>query len=364
MSEERPRRKPQLIDLDDPDLVVAAEGGVSWSVPATSAADDGARNDASPATPGRAAARGWRWGATLLAALGLLASLALSLSFARFVSVVLDRQDWIGWLALGLLGIAGLSLLVIVVREVVGILRLRRLGRARRALEAALLRRDLDGERRAIEEIFGRLGARPELKWPLATLAEHARSVHDPGDLARLADRDVMPALDGEARRLVAASARRVSVVTALSPTALLTVGWILAENLRLLRGLATLYGGQPGFLGTTRLARMVVTHIVAAGGIALTDDLLGQFLGQDLVRRLSRRLGESVFNAALTARIGAAAIEVIRPLPFIEAPRVRARDFVAEIVRWQRTGKSEDARDVGAPGGSGPSPSSNDRRA
>ena len=53
-----------------------------------------------------------------------------------------------------------------------------------------------------------------------------------------------------------------------------------------------------------------------------MTDDLLGQFLGQDILRRLSRRLGEGAFNGALTARIGIAAIEVIRPLPFLAAKR------------------------------------------
>ena len=71
----------------------------------------------------------------------------------------------------------------------------------------------------------------------------------------------------------------------------------------------------------------MVLAHIIATGGIALTDDLLGQFLGQDLLRRLSRRLGEGAFNGALTARMGVAAIEVIRPLPFLAAkPPTRAR--------------------------------------
>ena len=86
---------------------------------------------------------------------------------------------------------------------------------------------------------------------------------------------------------------------------------YVLIENVRMLRGLATLYGGRPGLLGALRLGRMVITHIIATGGVAMTDDLLGQFLGQDLVRRLSRRLGEGVFNGALTARIGAAAVEV-----------------------------------------------------
>lgn len=84
--------------------------------------------------------------------------------------------------------------------------------------------------------------------------------------------------------------------------------------------------------------------HIVATGGLALTDDLLGQFIGQDIMRRLSRRLGEGIFNAALTARVGAAAIAVIRPLPFIEAPPIRARDFLAEITRRKGAGQDKES--------------------
>lgn len=347
MTDEPRRRRPQVIPLDDPDLVIAPEG---LSMTGPSSANAQAREGASgnirpgePAAPRIAASiiprRGAPWGTLLLAALSLLGGLALALSFARFVAAAFERQDWIGWVAFTLLAVATVSFLAILGREVMGILRLRRLGRARRQLEAALAKRDGRAERQALQSIFAGLGARPELKWSMAELDEHARSANDPGDLARLVDRHVMPGLDGDARRLVAATARRVSVVTALSPMALVTVGWILAENLRMLRALGTLYGGRPGFLATTRLARMVATHIVATGGVALTDDLLGQFLGQDLVRRLSRRLGESVFNAALTARVGAAAIEVIRPLPYLEAPRVRARDLVADIVRSVRTG-------------------------
>jgi putative membrane protein len=164
----------------------------------------------------------------------------------------------------------------------------------------------------------------------------------------RLADRDLMQVIDGEARRLVAKAAKRVTVVTAISPAAFVSVGYVLVENLRLLRNLAGLYGGRPGFAGTARLARMVLAHIVATGSIALTDDLLGQFLGQDLLRRVSRRLGEGVFNGALTARIGAAAVEVTRPLPFIEAPPVRVRDFLGELMRRAPSASGAPPADAG----------------
>jgi putative membrane protein len=95
---------------------------------------------------------------------------------------------------------------------------------------------------------------------------------------------------------------------------------------------IATLYGGRPGTAGAFRLGRMVISHLLASGGVALTEDLLGQFVGQDVLRRLSRRLGEGAFNGALTARIGAAAIGIVRPLPYIEAPPVRVRDLVREL--------------------------------
>ena len=278
--------------------------------------------------------RGIRWGGLLVAAASALAGLALSLWFARFVSVALARQDLIGWLAFALLCVVLVAALAIALREIVGFLRLARLGRLKRDAAAALRENDLDLERAAIGRIAQALSARADLRWNLARMREHERDVRDAGDLARLADRELLMPLDAQARRVVAGAVKRVSVATAISPAAIFAVGWVLVENLRLLRTLSGIYGGRPGWIGTARLGRMVLTHIIATGGLALTDDLLGQFLGQDLVRRLSRRLGEGIFNGALTARIGAAAIEVIRPLPFLEARPVRARDFLRELTR------------------------------
>ena len=301
--------------------------------------------DAAPPVPSGStvrpswAVRRFGWGALFFSAATALSGLALSLWFARFVSVALERQDWVGWTAAALLGAMALAGAVILAREALGIWRLARLGHLKQDAERALRERDLDGERKAVRRIIGLLSSRPELKWPLARMREHADGVRDAGDLFRLTDRELLAPLDNDARRLVARAAKRVSVATAMSPAALFAVLWVLVENVRLIRGLATLYGGRPGLLGTARLARMVFTHLVATGGVALTDDLLGQFLGQDLLRRLSRRLGEGIFNGALTARIGTAAIEVTRPLPFIEARPVRARDFLLELTRRRDQG-------------------------
>lgn len=343
----RPERRPEAFDPDDPKLTIDA-AIVEQPWPDKRGDGFGSSTPALPLDqPQRR--RGGRWGALLAASLSALFSIAAALWFARFVSIAIERNDWLGWTAFVLLSLAALALVMLIGREIIGYFRLRRLGRLRADAERALAQRDIKLERETVRRITEPLGTRPDLRWSLARLGEHTREVRDPGDLFRLVDRELLMKLDGDARRLVAAAARRVGVVSAMSPTALLTISWVMIENMRLLRRLAGLYGGRPGFFGTARLARTVFLHIVATGGVALTDDLIGQFLGQDLLRRLSRRLGESVFNAAMVARVGAAAIEVIRPLPYIEAPRVRARDFIGEITR-RRSDASQDAEDMPKP--------------
>jgi len=269
--------------------------------------------------------------ATALAGAALLGLVAW---FARLVSAALVREDWAGWTALALLLVAALAALMLALRELIAFSRLARLNRIRADIARAIADRNPRRERKAALRLAALYARRPEQAWSVRRFREHARDVHDPGELLALADREMVAPLDRQARLLITRSAKRVATVTALSPMVLIAVTYVAVENLRLLRGLASLYGGRPGFFGVLRLAQLVLAHIVATGGVALTDDLLGQFLGQDILRRLSRRLGEGAFNGALTARIGIAAIEVIRPLPFLAAKRPRVREVLGEVLR------------------------------
>lgn len=341
------KRPPRVFTADDPRLKAAmadadlAKGtgieddAVTQSVPPPQKVDrlpSGGMRIAWPTATG--VSSGIRIGAVFVSAVVALATLAATVSFLNFVSVALARDDWVGWLAAGLLGVAALTGLVLIGREAAGLFRLARLGQLRRDFDAAIASGDRAAERAAIVRLKTLYPDRADMRWPLARLAGHERDVHDPGALLRLAERELMSPLDAEARRIVLRSAKRVATVSAVSPMAIITVGYVLSENIGLLRRLAELYGGRPGMLGSLRLAKLVVTHLIGTGGVAMTDDLLGQFLGQDILRRLSARLGEGAFNGALTARLGAAAIEVVRPVPFLESPPVRARDVVAELFR------------------------------
>jgi putative membrane protein len=325
-------RKPRVFEPGDPSLVPEPEPAVETG---TEAGPPPAP-DAQLARPTLAdlGQRGLRWGALLAASLAGAAAFGAAAWFARLVSAALAREDWVGTATLALLLAAALSALMLLLREIVGFARLARLSRLKRDVAAAIKKRDGKRERRAALRLAALYARRPELAWSVRRFREHARDVHDAGELLVLADREMVAPLDSEARRLVTRSAKRVATVTAMSPMVLIAVGYVLFENLRLLRMLATLYGGQPGVIAVLSLARMVFTHLIATGGIALTDDLLGQFLGQDLLRRLSRRLGEGAFNGTLTARVGVAALEVIRPLPFLASKAPRVRDILAEALR------------------------------
>lgn len=316
------RRKPTSFRVEDVEIVMPPEPAPLPDVPETQAeVKDLPKLE-----------RGLRWGSIFLGALGGLISLLLSLWLYDYVLALIARDDWIGWGAVVLLGLVVVALLMIVLRELVGLFRLGRLGKIRHEADSAARQDDkpmaVDVTRRLKRFYSGR----EDLAWGMQRLAEHERDIMNAEELLRLSERTLVAPLDPVARSIVASSAKRVSVVTAISPNAIVDMMFVAAQNLRMLRKLATLYGARPGFFSLLKLARMVVTHIVLTGGIALGDDVIQQLVGHGLTARLSRKLGEGVFNGALTTRIGIATIDVCRPLPYLEQQRPRFRELVAEV--------------------------------
>ena len=236
--------------------------------------------------------RGLRWGSILLGALGGLISLIASLWLYDYALSLIARDDWIGWAAAGLLALVLFALLMIIVREAAGLARLGRLGKIRHEADGAARQNDKPLAIDVADRLKRLYAGRKDLAWGLKRLAEHEHDIMNAGELLRLAERTLVAPLDPFARTLVAASAKRVSVVTAVSPGALIDMLFVGAENLRMLRRLATLYGARPGMLSLLKLARMEITHIVLTGGTALGDDVIQQMIGHGLTAKLSARLG------------------------------------------------------------------------
>jgi putative membrane protein len=322
-------RKPAVFNVDDPRLVIAAPeeplpdraAEIEPHLPALAAAAKQAR----PAV---------RWGALFWSALSGLVVLALGLSIASIVEELFARSPWLGAVGLGLAVLAGLALLAMVLREVIGLMRLGTVETLRRRAETIIESDDREGGRALLSDLLSLTGHIPQLARARVRLKSHLTDIIDGRDLVRLAERELLGPLDAEARRLVTAAGKRVSVVTAISPRAAIDIVFVLLNALSLVRRLAVLYGGRPGPLGVLTLFRRVVSHLAITGGVAVTDSVVQQVVGHGLAARLSARLGEGMVNGLLTARLGLLAIDLTRPLPFYSLPRPALNDLAAGLMR------------------------------
>lgn len=263
-------------------------------------------------------------------AFGALFSFVLSVAAWEFVTGLLAANTVLGTVAMILVGAAVLAAVLLALREAAGFARLGRLDHLRaKAAGAGTL-----AEARAVLRDLGRLyDGRGELRWGLAKVAEREADVMDADALIRLAEQEVMAPLDAAARAEIEAAARQVATVTALVPLALADVAAALFANLRMIRRVAEIYGGRSGMLGSVKLLRRVFGHLVATGAIALTDDLIGSVAGGGLLSKLSRRFGEGVVNGALTVRVGVAAMEICRPMPFDALPKPGVTETVSRAL-------------------------------
>ena len=277
---------------------------------------------------------GRSWGSIFLSAVGGLIFLAFLVWVQDTFLSLLSRKDWLGLAATLLLAIAVFAFVMILAREIAGLYRLSAITAVRRRADAALSAENVSEARSASAEIRAMLEERRELADGVARLKRHQGDILDARQVLTLTERELLSPLDRLARSTVGNSGRWVSMVTALSPAAVFAVGFVAYENFRMLRNLAGVYGGRPGFMSVLRLMRLIAAHLALTGGIAFTDDILGQFLGHGMTSRVSKRLGEGLVNGGFTIRIGIAAIEVLRPLPYIEARQPRLREFVSEFLK------------------------------
>ena len=329
-----PRHGPVLFDLDQ---AVLAAPDAAPPVPDSTGTLPGHAPAAMQrlavlAARPRPALRLGRW---FLGTLGALVSFLVSLAAYHYVASLLASAPVLGWIATMLFGAVLLVLLAMAAREIAAFGRLRRLDAIQRAAAVARVAADLPAARAVLRDLDRLYADRPDLAWGRARMTDRQGDIFDADGLLGLAETDLLATLDRAAVREVEGAARKVATVTAIVPLALADVAVALGANLAMIRAIAEVYGGRAGVLGSWRLIRSVLTHLVATGAVAVGDDMISSIAGGGLLSKLSRRFGEGVINGALTARVGVAAIEVCRPLAFHALPR----PAVGVIMRRALTG-------------------------
>ncbi len=320
---------PVLIELDGPAPTGPAEAPPVPD-PDPAAPTEGAAMQAAATLAARRPSRLAHWFWSLAVALvGFIASL----SAWDFVTGLLARNPLLGAIATALTAALLLLLAALALREWLGLVRLARIDRLQRAGEAARREESPEAARQLLDRLLKLYASRPELAWGRERLAARRGEIFDAADLLDLAEAELLAPLDALATREVEAAARQVATVTAIVPLALADVATALAANLRMIRRVAEIYGGRAGLFGSWRLMRAVMAHLVATGAVAVGDDLIHSLAGGSLLSKLSRRFGEGMVNGALTARVGIAAMEVCRPLPFSSARRPTVSQIVTKAL-------------------------------
>jgi len=318
-------RQPRAYRLDDPNVTGGAIQVTEEPFDAIEAAD----GVVVPMGEKRRAP----WLGLFLSSLFGLLMLGLGLALENLVVSLFAVAPWLGWVALAFALVAAVAFLALVGREAAGIWREQKIERLREAAIDALAVKDHKAAKAIVSDLLSLYGARASAQRGSARLKALTEEIIDADDRLAIAERELLAPLDTQAKRAIAGAAKQVSLVTAVSPRAIVDVAFVIFVAVRLLRTLARIYGGRPGLFGFLRLAKAAFNHLAITGGMAVGDSLMQQVLGLGLAARISAKLGEGVLNGLMTARFGLAALSVCRPLPFIREEPPKIGDVAGELV-------------------------------
>ncbi len=280
----------------------------------------------------------WRWFWRLTAA---VLAMVVSVAAWDFVTGLIARNEILGFAAIGVLGLFGFVCLILVIRELAALSRLRRVDKIQ--LAAQSVGQDIDAAKSVQRDVLRLYQGREDVTWGKNRLAQIMPDQFDAASILQATEREVLTPLDAVAVKEIEAGARQVALVTAIVPLAFADVIAALTANIRMVRRIAEIYGGRGGTIGSWRLMRTVLTHLVATGAVAVGDDLISSVAGGGALSKISRRFGEGIINAALTARVGVAAMEVCRPMPFDTSQKPAVTGLVRRAVTGLFDFKSAD---------------------
>jgi len=171
--------------------------------------------------------------------------------------------------------------------------------------------------------------AHPALQRWQASLHE----THNDSEIVRLYAQLVQPVLDRQARREISRHAAESTLMIAVSPLALVDMAFIAWRNLRLVNRIAAIYGIELGYFSRIRLFRLVLLNMAFAGASELVREVGMDWVSQDIAAKLSARAAQGIGAGLLTARLGIKAMELCRPLPWLEEDKPRLGEFRRELV-------------------------------
>jgi putative membrane protein len=142
-----------------------------------------------------------------------------------------------------------------------------------------------------------------------------------------------MKEIDQQAYRVVEQRAKETALLVMVSPIPLLDTLFTLWRNLRMIRDIATLYGGRPSFFASASLVKSVVQNLIYADVSEILAESVADAFGNSVLSVVSTQAAQGVGSGILTARVGLQAMALCRPLPFQAEEKPRLKEIRWEII-------------------------------
>lgn len=144
-----------------------------------------------------------------------------------------------------------------------------------------------------------------------------AQAHHDDRELLQLLSRTVYAKLDHRCYEIIVQHGSATALFSTLSPFVWLDSLFFLWQNLKMIREIAACYGLQPGWSASLILAKKVTLGLFMAGTVDLVADKVAETVGGQAASVLLAQVGKGMANALFTARVGLAAMNRCRMVPF-----------------------------------------------
>ncbi|MBD2793354.1 YcjF family protein [Xenorhabdus szentirmaii] len=258
------------------------------------------------------------------------------------VSVIAQLIQWIyqswqqhDWIALGAAAAGSMIILAAIgsiIREWRNLYHLRQRTEERSLAKNLLQSHGIGQGRQFCEKLAKQAGIgvqHPALQRWLAAVHE----THNDCEIVMLYSKLVQPVVDAQAKKEISRSAAESALMIAVSPLAIVDMAFIAWRNIRLINRIATLYGIELGYFSRIRLFRLVLLNIAFAGASELVREVGMDWLSQDIAARLSARAAQGIGAGLLTARLGIKAMELCRPLPWVDGDKPKLGDFRHQLL-------------------------------
>jgi putative membrane protein len=228
-------------------------------------------------------------------------------SSLMFAGELLDSMPVFGYLYISLFAVVGFYIAKFIFDEVTAYLEFSKIDSTR-----AQAKRFLDAPSIYGEEFVKSIVNSRYKKSNNAVILSTAESftIVDPKNAVDEFSNRMLSIVDDEAQKVVFKYAGKAGAITAISPNPIIDMMILLFVNIKMVNEIVKLYGFRAGISGNIKILTRVAEQLAFLGASEIASGV-----AQSFTAKIAAAVAQGTGNAIFTARVGIAAMEVVRPV-------------------------------------------------